>query len=54
MAALLMARPVMAATRVWAEEHGVNEEDIGMEVQMDEEEAAMKAADEMIEGFWRD
>ena len=24
---------------------GVNEEDIGMEVQMDEEEAAMKAAD---------
>ena len=33
---------------------GVNEEDIGMEVQMDEEEAAMKAADEMIEGFWRD
>ena len=29
-------------------------EDIGMEVQMDEEEAAMKAADEMIEGFWRD
>ena len=33
---------------------GVNKEDIGMEVQMDEEEAAMKAADEMIEGFWRD
>ena len=33
---------------------GVNEEDIDMEVQMDEEEAAMKAADEMIEGFWRD
>ena len=32
----------------------INEEDIGMEVQMDEEEAAMKAADEMIEGFWRD
>ena len=32
---------------------GVNEEDFDMEEQMDDEMAAMAAADDMIEGFWR-